>query len=133
FRQAEKVDDIVANFWRGRCRERRDWWSASLIIAAVALRRGASEPTVVRSEVVSPLRHTVRFVDHEPRHGQLPQTPEKVSGCEPLGCDIQQADLAPARCTQSLLTHVIREHRMQRGGGNPPTNELVHMVPRQRS
>src|SRR5262249_11499355 len=64
-RETEEIDDIVANFWSCGCCEGRDWRAPGLLIATTAPFRSTFETPIVRPKIVSPVRHTVRFVNHE--------------------------------------------------------------------
>jgi hypothetical protein len=53
-----------------------------------------AEGEIVGTEVVSPLAHTVGFVDHEETDGAPDQVLEKRAVLEPFGCEVQDLALA---------------------------------------
>src|SRR5204863_5248193 len=61
-REAEQIDDVVADFRRRGCGERGNGRSAGIPVAATTLGGGRLETTVIRPEVVPPFGHAVRLV-----------------------------------------------------------------------
>jgi hypothetical protein len=101
--QFEHAGDIAANFGRRRRgeRDRRRSTQACVDLA---------DPPVARTEVVPPLRNTVRFVDREQRDTDGGDALGRVSVIEPLRRDVQQLDLA-ALHTPQARRHFIRGQR----------------------
>ena len=54
----------------------------------------------------------MRFVNHEPRDGQLAEQAEEVIRREPLGRDVHEAELAPARGAERFEARFGGEQRV---------------------
>ena len=66
--QSQQLDDVVADFRRGRGGEGRDRRATRSPVAPAARSRRVAESAILRPEIVPPLRHAVRLID-DPRHG----------------------------------------------------------------
>ena len=82
-RRPEPRDDVVGHLRRGRRRRGDDRLGAEPA-------RRVGQPEVVRPEVVPPLRHAVRLVDHEQADLRLADPLEEAGRGEPLGRDVEQ-------------------------------------------
>ena len=91
--QPEPGDDVSRDLRRGGRRRGDDRVRAEPA-------RGVGEPEVVRPEVVPPLGHAVRLVDHEQPDPRAPDPLQEAGRGEPLGRDVEQPQLARGRALE---------------------------------
>ena len=68
-----------------------------MVCSAAELARDAAEGEIFGAEVVAPLRDAMRLVDRQQRDVGLGQQLDRVGPRQPLGRDVEQAQLAPAQ------------------------------------
>jgi hypothetical protein len=87
---------------------------------------------VVGAEVVPPLAHAVRLVDHEQRHPPLQEELEEVAVAEALGRHVQDLPLAPGHRRLGLALLARAERRVDGPRVHPQLVQLVGLVLHQR-
>lgn len=87
-RETESFDDVVADFLgcrRGECNDGEG-------LFCTEVREEISDPHIARSEIMSPLTHTVCLIDRDERDLDIGYRTKKCLGIEALGSDVEEFD-----------------------------------------
>ena len=83
---------------------------------------------ILRAEIVSPLRDTVRLVDGIERNFDLAQECHIILLCERLGGKVQQFGLACQNVATHLIDRCLVERRVQKVGNTRLGGERAHSI-----
>ena len=123
--QPQPLDDLAARR-RGRGSGQRDSGDGRPPVVE------HRQPQVVGTEVVPPLRHTVRLVDREQRDVQPVQEVLRPLHPEPLGRQVEQVQFAGQGRPLGRRPLVGRDARVQEAGAHPERLHRGHLVVHQR-
>ena len=90
------------------------------------------ELQVLRAEVVTPLRHAVRFVDREQRELDLVEQRERPLAEQPLWGHVEQVDPAGTQSRLDVEHLLVRERGVEAGRPHAGLQQRVDLVAHQR-
>ena len=106
--QLQTLGNIALGAFIGGCRQRHTWYMGKQLGQLPQLQ-------VLGTEVMPPLRHTVRLINGEQRYLQTLQKIQSTRLEQTFGGQIEKVQLTPAQLCGNLSLLIIAERRIQRG------------------
>ena len=123
--QVQGLDDIVAHDFRGGGGESDEGWVAEILAHT-------AESQIVRSEVVSPLAQTVRFINGQQAHLTFGKAAHEPLLRKSLGCDVENFQFAALELSHGLAIFLGTQGGVHGGSRDPLGAQGIHLVLHQR-
>ena len=80
------------------------------------------------TEIMPPLRHTVRLIDHDHRERHHGETMREIRRLELLRRHVEQLDPSAIHVTQPLDRLLVGDRAVHIGGGDPLLRQRLHLI-----
>ena len=87
-----------------------------------------AETQIVRPEVMAPARDTMGLVHHKAGDRCRPEHPHEPAVLDALRSQVQEPQPAQLQILEDAIPLLPREARVERGGGNAPGAQCIHLI-----